>query len=55
MVEDPSISKVIARPTGQMELQGPWKSHDFRSILHRDDSYWVVYYYHYDYVMAVKW
>ena len=35
VVEDPSISKISARPTGQMELQGPWKLHDFRPILCR--------------------
>ena len=53
VVGDPSIPKINARPTGQIELQGLWKSRNFRPILCCGSFYWPVYY-HYNYTMAIK-
>ena len=53
VVEDPSIPKISARPTGQIELQGLWKLRNFRPIVRCGGFYWPVYY-HYNYTMAIK-
>ena len=39
---DPSISNISARPTGQIKLQGPWKSRNFRPILRRGGFYFFL-------------
>ena len=40
VVEDPSISKIGARSVVQIELQGLWKSRNFRPILRT--SWWLL-------------